>query len=186
MTRRKKIAYALSKALDSVSWEHRVVVEEGDGETIYADLNADAGLCNCCRLTFSIADEDVLLSCSPPHLTVKEVYRGVVAEYFTYVNYYLRWGRWILSPEGDVLFRYRKDEESFATDAVRALTDLVATAQAIIEYALPGVYMIVTGMWTSRQAIDAYRDAILKKTAQATTGLCLRPSDYTTNDAKGI
>ena len=196
MTRRKKIAYALSKVLDSVSWEHRVV-EDVDGETlIHADMEIDAGFCNCCNVTFSIADEDVLLMCSP-HLAVKEVYRKVVAEYFTYVNYYLRWGRWVLSPEdGDVQFRYRKDEASFAVDATQALTDMIATAEAIIENALQGVYGLVMGMWTMQQAIDAYRDVILKKTAQTTSssssdeaipGLCLlRPSDYITNVAKEI
>ena len=195
MTRRKKIAYALSKVLDSVSWEHSV--EDGDdGTLIYADMEIDAGFCNCCKVTFSIADEDVLLTCSPD-LTVKEVYRRVVAEYFTYVNYYLRWGKWVLSREdGDVQFRYRKDEASFKVDATQALTDMIATAEAIIANTLPGVYGLVMGMWTMQQAIDAYRDAILKKTAQtasssspdeAIPGLrLLRPSDYITNVAKEI
>lgn len=180
---RKQITAAIRKELKHADWECRVEHDE-DEDIVRADLDLDAEFCDRCDLVLSVKDEDVL-AMGMPRITVKPSFREAVATYCTRVNFGLRYGKLVLSLEdGEIRYEYLLNAAAFAIDPSEAVTDIVSTVCAVLERALPPVYMIQAGVWSADYAADAYRDSFkaAKKDDEYTCELHPRYCRITTGD----
>ena len=155
----KETATVISNVLEKDNCACEVTPDD-DEMIVRTEMEVECDFCRNFAVLFSVRDDDVQIRCSP-RMTVKAGCRSAVAEYLMQINYMLRYGKVVLDMhDGDIHYEYLKDVVAFSTNALDAVKDMVAAAQFVSEHAMPGVYKIVSGIWTAQQAIDAYEKAM--------------------------